>query len=238
MPGSKNSPAEGRTGQRQGGRGASGGRSRDGREASASQAGQQPAGREASAGRAAAAGRAAYDRAMPRRLAAGTARDLVRAERDIRGRIGDQPLDFAAMAAVSNIYRAANVIRNHMERKVLADEDLSWAAFTVMFVLWIWGDQQTRHLAAEAGVTKGTLTGVLKTLEKRGLAQRRAHEADGRLVLVGLEPKGAAVIERLFPAFNAGETLVSSGLSDEEKTQLAALLRKLLHGIEDEHGSH
>ena len=72
-----------------------------------------------------AAGRAAYDRDMPRRLAAGTARDLVRAERDIRGRIGDQPLDFAAMAAVSNIYRAANVIRNHMERKVLADEDLS-----------------------------------------------------------------------------------------------------------------
>src|ERR1700750_3325866 len=146
---------------------------------------------------------------MSRRLAAGPARDLVRAERDIRGRIGDQPLDFAAMAAVSNIYRAANVIRNHMERKVLADEDLSWAAFTVMFVLWIWGDQQTRHLAAEAGVTKGTLTGVLK---KRGLARRRGHEADGRLVLVGLEPKGAAVIERLFPAFNMGEAFVSASL--------------------------
>ena len=48
----------------------------------------------------------------------------MRAERDIRGRIGDQKLDFAAMAAVSNIYRAANVIRNHMERKVLADEEM------------------------------------------------------------------------------------------------------------------
>jgi len=73
----------------------------------------------------------------------------VQAERDIRARIGEQSLDFAAMAAVSNIYRAANVIRNHMERKVLADEDLSWAAFTVLFVLWIWGDQQTRHLAED-----------------------------------------------------------------------------------------
>jgi hypothetical protein len=98
---------------------------------------------------------------MPSRLSTGSPRDLVQAERDIRERIGDQHLDFAAMAAVSNIYRAANVVRNHMERKVLADEDLSWAAFTVLFVLWIWGDQQTRHLAAEAGVTKGTLTGVL-----------------------------------------------------------------------------
>jgi MarR family transcriptional regulator, organic hydroperoxide resistance regulator len=169
---------------------------------------------------------------MPRRLAAESAGDLVRAERDIRARIGEQHLDFAAMAAVSNIYRAANVVRNHMERKVLADEDLSWAAFTVLFVLWIWGDQQTRHLAEEAGVTKGTLTGVLKTLEKRGLARRRTHEQDGRLVLVSLEPKGQAVIERLFPAFNMSEAHVSAALSEREKAQLAALLRKIIRQAE------
>jgi len=177
--------------------------------------------------------RATYHRGMPRRLAAGSASDLVRAERDIRGRIGDQHLDFAAMAAVSNIYRAANVIRHHMEQKVLADEDLSWAAFTVLFVLWIWGDQQTRHLAAEAGVTKGTLTGVLKTLEKRGLTRRRVHDADGRLVLVSLEPKGLGVIERLFPAFNMGETFVSASLTDREKNQLASLLRKIIRSVEE-----
>jgi DNA-binding MarR family transcriptional regulator len=170
---------------------------------------------------------------MARRLAAGSAQDLGQAERDIRGRIGDQHLDFAAMAAVSNIYRAANVIRNHMERKILADEDLSWAAFTVLFVLWIWGDQQTRHLAAEAGVTKGTLTGVLKTLEKRGLIRRHAHESDGRLVLVSLEPKGLGVIERLFPAFNMGEALVSSSLSEQEKEQLASLLRTIIRSVEE-----
>jgi len=170
---------------------------------------------------------------MPRRLAAGSARDLVQAERDIRSRIGDHELDFAAMAAVSNIYRAANVIRNQMERSVLAGEDLSWAAFTVLFVLWIWGDQQTRYLAEEAGVTKGTLTGVLKTLEKRGLARRRGHEGDGRLVLVGLEPKGLGVIERLFPAFNLGETTVSSALTEPEKEQLAALLRKIIRSVEE-----
>jgi DNA-binding MarR family transcriptional regulator len=171
---------------------------------------------------------------MPRRLAVGNATDLVQAERDIRDRIGGQHLDFAAMAAVSNIYRAANVIRHHMEQKVLADEDLSWAAFTVLFVLWIWGDQQTRHLAAEAGVTKGTLTGVLKTLEKRGLAQRRGHDADGRLVLVSLEARGREVIERLFPAFNEGEALVSASLTEREKNHLASLLRTIIRTVEGE----
>ena len=177
--------------------------------------------------------RGTYHRGVPRRLAASNASDLVQAERDIRGRIGDQKLDFAAMAAVSNIYRAANVIRNHMERNVLSGEDLSWAAFTVLFVLWIWGEQQTRDLAAEAGVTKGTLTGVLKTLEKRGLARRRAHESDRRLVMVSLEPKGLGVIERLFPAFNMGEAFVSASLSEPEKDQLASLLRTIIRAVEE-----
>src|SRR5260221_5438370 len=99
------------------------------------------------------------------------------------------------MAAVSNIYRAANVIRNRLERQILAGEDLSWAAFTVLFVLWIWGEQPTRHLADQAGAAKGTLTGVLKTLEERGLTRRRAHEADGPLVTVSHEAKGLYLIE-------------------------------------------
>src|SRR5947207_6802630 len=169
---------------------------------------------------------------MPRRFALGNAQDLVQAERDIRARVGDSELDFAAMAAVSNIYRAANAIRNHMEQQVLVDEDLSWAAFTVLFVLWIWGDQQTRHLAEEAGVTKGTLTGVLKTLDQRRLARRRAQDGDRWLVLVSLEPKGLAVIERLFPAFNEGEARVSGALTEDEKNQLASLLRKIIRSAE------
>jgi DNA-binding MarR family transcriptional regulator len=171
---------------------------------------------------------------MPRRLAIGNDRDLVQAEHDIRRKLadGEHELDVISMAAVSNIYRAANVIRHSMERDVLAEADLSWAAFTVLFVLWIWGDQQTRHLAAEAAVTKGTLTGVLNTLEKRGLVRRRGHDQDGRLVLVSLEPKGLDVIERLFPAFNAGETQVSACLTRAEKEQLASLLRKIIRSVE------
>jgi DNA-binding MarR family transcriptional regulator len=73
---------------------------------------------------------------------------------------------------------------------------------------------------------------VLKTLERRGLVRRRGHEADGRLVLVSLEPKGRAVIERLFPAFNAGEAFVSSSLVETEKQQLASLLRKIIRSVE------
>ena len=57
-------------------------------------------------------------------------------------------------------------IRNHMEQQVRPRATCPGGVHRAVRP-WVWGDQQTRHLAAEAGVTKGTLTGVLKTLEKR-----------------------------------------------------------------------
>lgn len=174
-----------------------------------------------------------YSELVTRRLASSESDDLVSAERDIRARIGSLPLDFPSMAAISNIYRAASTVRNHMEQKVLADHDLSWAAFTVLWVLWIWGEQETRHVAEEAGITKGTLTGVLNTLETRGLALRSRHPDDGRLVLVRLSPRGLAVIEELFPRFNREEAFAASALTAREKQQLAHLLRKVTRTVAD-----
>ena len=81
------------------------------------------------------------------------------------------------MSAISNIYRTGSAVRNHMERSLLTDYDLSWVAFTVLWVLWIWGAQETGHVAAEAGITKGTLTGVMKTLQSRKLIKRIPHRA-------------------------------------------------------------
>ena len=42
------------------------------------------------------------------------------------------------------------------------------------------------------------------------------------------------VIERLFPAFNTGEALVSASLTEREKNQLATLLRRIIRTVEEE----
>lgn len=153
--------------------------------------------------------------------------DLVNAERDVIGAFDGVELDLAAMAAVSNIYRVANAVRNHMESTVLARFDLSWSAFVVLWVLRVWGDQESHALAAEAGITGGTLTGVVKTMEAKGLAQRRPHPTDGRRVMVGLTDKGRDVIDRAFPEFNAHEAMVTSGLSERGRRDLANSLRTI-----------
>ena len=154
--------------------------------------------------------------------------DLVRAERDVQARVGDLPIDFTARAVVSNVFRVANVVRNHMETKVLGADDLSWTAFTALFVLWVGGDQESRHLAEECGVSKGTLTGVINTLERRELVTRSGHPDDGRLVVISLTATGRQMIRRLFPRFNEDEALVVSRLAEDDRAQLAHLWREVL----------
>lgn len=159
--------------------------------------------------------------------------DLIQAERDIVERLSgeDVDLDFEALSVVSNIYRAASAIRRHMEQRILAPERLSWTAFVTLWVLWIWGEMEARHLAAEASVTKGTLTGVLDTLEGRGLLQRRRHDEDRRLVSVALTDEGEELIAALYPAFNGEESAITSLMTGEQRGSVAAGLRRVVRGL-------
>jgi len=162
---------------------------------------------------------------MPRPLIDDDPRVVLEAERDIRARLGDRQFDFDALLAVSNIYRAANAVRNRMEREVLGPEGLSWGGFTILFVLWVWGERETGQLADDCGLAKGTLSGMLGTLEKTGLVSRTRHPEDGRRVIVALQGGGREVIERVFPRFNEHETKLTSGLGRRERGELARLLR-------------
>jgi DNA-binding MarR family transcriptional regulator len=168
---------------------------------------------------------------MSKRIASSRASIVSNAERDIRSRLSGHELDFTAMSAVSNIYRSGSAVRNHMERSILSDYDLSWVAFTVLWVLWIWGEQETGHVAAETGVTKGTLTGVIKTLQGRKLLRRTPHLDDRRRVSISLTKAGERLIGEVFPQFNEHETLAVSALSHAEQLELARLLRLVLGGI-------
>ena len=150
------------------------------------------------------------------------------AERRIEARLGDRPLDFDSMLAVSNIYRAATAVRRRAESGVLSEFGLSWGGFTTMWVLWVWGEMQTAELADECDLSKGTLTGVVKTLERRGFVERRRVESDRRRVTVALTASGLETIERLFPRFNRYEGQMVTDLADDEKRELARLLRRVI----------
>ena len=153
-------------------------------------------------------------------------------EKLVQAKLGDMPIRHDQMAVVANIHRAALAVRQHVENSVLRDADLTWTGFVVLWVVWIWGEMETRFVAEEAGISKGTLTGVARTLEARGLVRRVEHPSDGRRVLLGLTDQGEALMQTLFPVFNAEESFVAGQLSDEECRQTADALRRIVVQVE------
>ncbi|MET7763232.1 MarR family transcriptional regulator [Streptomyces sp. NPDC005336] len=159
-------------------------------------------------------------------------RSITDAEKLVEAKLGGLPLHREQMAMVSNIYRAASAVRQHLENSVLRGCDLTWTAFVVLWVVWIWGESETRKVAEEAGISKGTLTGVSRTLEAKGLIRRSRHPSDGRLVLLSLTGEGASLMRRVFPEFNEEEAFVTAPLTDEECRQTAEALRRVVLQVE------
>ena len=158
--------------------------------------------------------------------------ELLPAERKVLEALGDRSLDFRAMWAVSNLFRASAAIRRHMEANILATDRLSWTAFTGLWVLWVWGEMESREFAQAVGVSRPTATGVVTTLEGRGFVRRKKDPRDGRMVLVSLTAAGKGKIEQLFPRFNAEEVAVTAHLDDEDRDALARLLRSMYRAVD------
>ncbi len=149
-------------------------------------------------------------------------------ERDILVKFGDRGVDRFATGVMSNVYRVASLLRNHMEREVLGECQLSFTAFIVLFTLLTWGEMEANRLASRAGVTKGTLTGVVSTLERRGLCKRTVHSSDKRKVLVSLTDDGTKLIEMIAPQYNKEEARLVSDLTLDQKVETGNALRTIL----------
>ena len=157
---------------------------------------------------------------------------LAETEKAMSAHVSQLPLNFPAAAAVSSLYRAANAVRVYLTNSVLREHGLTWTGFVVLWVVWIWDGVETRHAAENAAISKATLTGVVKTLESRGLLTRRISDTDRRLVNLELTSEGAALMKELYPIFNAAEAEVVAGLSPRKLSELTNSLRSIVTQLE------
>jgi DNA-binding MarR family transcriptional regulator len=135
-------------------------------------------------------------------------------------------------------------VRTRMDDELaalFARYDLTLADFTVIAALRRAGAPYAlpqSDLMARLGLTSGTVSVRLGRLEAKGVVTRRPSSDDGRGVLVTLAAAGAALFDQVAPRHLANEDVLLSALTDPEREQLAALLRKLLIGFEHEHAAH
>jgi len=156
---------------------------------------------------------------------------LVETERAMQSHVAQLELDFEAAHAV------ANAVRTHVTNEVLRPSGITWTGFVVLWVVWIWDGLETRHAAESAAISKATLTGVVKTLEARGWIEKHGREDDRRLVELHLTPSGKALMEELYPKFNAIETRVVRSLSTKRQKDMTTSLRSIVTAIESSGGS-
>lgn len=103
---------------------------------------------------------------------------------------------------------------------------LTYTQYIVLLVAWEHGTISVRDLGRMLYLDSGTLTPVLKTLEKAGLITRRRSAQDERVLMVTVTPEGAALKAQAQEI--PGVIRACTGLDSQEQQQLIQLLNKIL----------
>lgn len=145
-------------------------------------------------------------------------------------------LDTEPMAILGRAFRLSNLVRPSIEA-TFADFGLDRGEFDVIATLRRSGApylMTPTEMYSALMISSGGLTHRLDRLEKAGLIRREKSPRDGRSVLVALSEAGAALAEKAFRTDMASEASFLQALDGNEREALAALLRKLIAGIESE----
>ena len=90
----------------------------------------------------------------------------------------------------------------------------------------------SQHRLAELLIVSGgNVTGLIDRLEDQGLVERVARPGDRRVRLIRATRRGAALIEKVWPAYLAALIGFTKPLSPAEKRQTARLLERWRKGL-------
>ena len=127
------------------------------------------------------------------------------------------------------LYAASReVIRAY--RPLLDELDLTYTQYVAMMVLWEQPGISVKDLGAKLFLDSGTLTPMLKTMEKKDLIKRTRSSKDERILIVEPTKAGMALRERAsgIPAKLSG----CIRLEPEEAAQLYGILYKIIGQFE------
>lgn len=147
------------------------------------------------------------------------------------------PLDFEvefpdcrALATESfiNFGLVAGALHSELQRLLEAHGIPSMAAFNVLAILAGSETALAPSVIAERMlVTRPTMSGVLDSLDRRGLVRRIRDRSDSRKRLVEPSGKGLRAIRRVLPVVHRWEAQVMSCLTTEQQRELLRILATL-----------
>ncbi|MCK9909333.1 MarR family transcriptional regulator, partial [Microbacteriaceae bacterium K1510] len=142
-------------------------------------------------------------------------------------------VDTSSLETLLLFMRTSRDIHSEMSGR-LSRHGLSQGKFIILMLLFrSTGNHLTpSELAARAGVTRGTITGLLDGLQRDGLIQRGTTAADRRMVTIQLTMAGEQVLNQLLPGYFTRTSELLSELDHSERQILVTLLNKMKTGLE------
>jgi MarR family 2-MHQ and catechol resistance regulon transcriptional repressor len=89
------------------------------------------------------------------------------------------------------------------------------------------------HLGELLLVSKANITGVMDSLQRRGLAERVDASYDRRVKLAQITETGCELLERVIPGHLREAKRIFAGIDPQEKKQIRDLLRKMRQVVLD-----
>lgn len=123
------------------------------------------------------------------------------------------------------LYAASKeIVRKY--KPFLDELDMTYTQYITMMVMWEQKEVTVKELGEYLYLDSGTLTPLLKTLEKKGLVERKRSKEDERVLNVFITKEGEALKEKAVqvPTQMAG----CVKLEKEEAEQLYKILYKIL----------
>lgn len=136
--------------------------------------------------------------------------------------------DPLATRLILTLNRSSALVTYDLESSVHRPRGRSWAAFRIMFVLWLAGPLESKRAAELTGMSRAGVSNLTSPLVSAGVLDRSRDPHDGRSVRLSLTEAGRAEIVELFAAHNARELTWASALDVEEQQTLIGLLEKLI----------
>ena len=126
---------------------------------------------------------------------------------------------------IIGLHRAANSI-DRQSAKIVSQYGLTMGQFAVLEALYHKGDMTVGQVQEKILSSCGTIPVIVNNLEKRGLLLRCQDAGDKRRCILHLTEAGNKLIEQVYPLNEEKIIEMMSLWTEDEKRQLAALLKK------------
>jgi DNA-binding MarR family transcriptional regulator len=127
----------------------------------------------------------------------------------------------------TELVRAANILRVHLDQMVLREFGLHWTAFDILQLICHSRYVETGNVAAALAISKGAVTDTTARLLARGLVRRHPRPADRRRIVLVPTAAGSELTQRIRRRVAAEEIRILRRVTSLIDARAMAVLRHI-----------